>query len=176
LASFGDALSIVSNVGAFASFLFGGGPPVVLGDVTFQELETPEKIPFGGKQMLVVHKLPGGARVIDAMGRDDLDLAWSGILEGPLASYRALEIDNYRTTGVPIVLSWGIYSYTVVVHSFIANYSKSNWIPYELSCIVVQDNAAGAPPAPSIPQQILADVQSAVNVATSLPGQILGAL
>jgi hypothetical protein len=45
----------------------------------FSKLEIPSKINFGGKQNLVTHELIGGNRVIDAMGKSDSALAWSGM-------------------------------------------------------------------------------------------------
>lgn len=44
---------------------------LTLGPVLFQDFEVPEKISVGGEHSLVVHKLVGRARVVDAMGRDD---------------------------------------------------------------------------------------------------------
>jgi hypothetical protein len=52
---------------------------LVLGPVAFSDFEDPERIRFGGAQRLAVHKLPGGARVIDALGPDDTEIGWSGI-------------------------------------------------------------------------------------------------
>lgn len=40
---------------------------LVLGNLTFDEWSTPERIGFGGKQALQVHKLPGGSRVVDTL-------------------------------------------------------------------------------------------------------------
>ena len=123
-----DSCGMSGLLGQLAGALTGGAPPVVLGPVTFTDLETPEKIPFGGKQMLAVHKLPGGMRVIDSMGRDDMDIGWSGILEGPLATPRALQIDQLRIQGLPITLTWDVLSWTVVVSDFVADYVHRNWI------------------------------------------------
>ena len=59
---------------------------VTLGGFAFQDFEVPERIPAGGEQMLAIHKLVGGRRVIDAMGRDDAALEWSGYFLGDYGS------------------------------------------------------------------------------------------
>lgn len=153
------ALSAISSIPA----LLGGAPPVVLGPVQFSGIEVPARIPFGGQQRLAVHKLPGGARVIDAMGRDDADLAWSGYLEGPFAADRAIEIDQLRVAGQPITLSWDALSFTVVVMEFTPDYQRVNWIPYSIRCVVVTDNAAQS-------------TQSPVPLANLLGSSVAGAI
>ena len=67
---------------------------VILGPVLLRDFEVPERISFGGRQAIVVHRLPGGARVIDAMGRDDAEIAFSGIFSGPDATRRARTLDR----------------------------------------------------------------------------------
>ena len=153
-------------INSVANFLLSA-PPVMLGPVVFTGLETPEKAPWGGKQKLVVHKLVGGLRVIDAMGRDDMDISWSGILEGPLATPRALQLDQLRVQGNQLPLTWDVLSWTVVVGEFKADYTRLNWIPYSISCVVVQDNSAQlAGQAPTLGVAVLQDVAQAQATAT----------
>ena len=62
-----------------------GVAPVILGPIALQGFEVPESITIGGAQRLAIHRLPGGARVIDALGPDDAagtagGAATSGIL------------------------------------------------------------------------------------------------
>lgn len=52
---------------------------LVLGPIAFADFEIPERIRFGGNQRLAVHQLPGGRRVVDALGRDDGEICWSGV-------------------------------------------------------------------------------------------------
>jgi hypothetical protein len=115
--------------------------PVILGPVAFQDFEVPERINFGGAQRLAVHRLPGGVRVIDAMGRDDADLIWSGTFSGPDAGDRARLLDLLRAQGLPLVLSWDAFVYTVVIARFEANYTSPWWIPYRIACTVAEDEA-----------------------------------
>ena len=115
---------------------------LTLGDFEFGRFEVPEKIGFGGDQALVAHKLVGGTRVIDAMGRDDAPLEWSGIFLGANALVRARHIDQMRVAGLPLTLSWSEFSYTVVIQSFRADFQRFYEMPYHISCLVVADLTA----------------------------------
>ena len=64
--------------------------PVFLGEIEFTDWELPESIPMGGQHEVVVHKTIGGARVVHAMGPDDLVIEWTGYFMGPTAPERAL--------------------------------------------------------------------------------------
>ena len=50
--------------------------------IVFQDFELPSGINFGGRQRLALHRLPGGSRVIDALGRDDAQISFAGIFTG----------------------------------------------------------------------------------------------
>ena len=63
------------------------GTPM-LGPVVFRDFEVPERINLGGRQRLAVHMLPGGGRVVDAMGPDDAPIRWSGTFSGVDAAER----------------------------------------------------------------------------------------
>jgi hypothetical protein len=139
-----------------------------LGTVNFQDFEIPARIRFGGAQRLAVHVLPGGARVIDAMGRDDADIAWSGMFSGSDAAERARGIDLMRAQGGVWTLAWDEFCYLVVVGQFDAAYEHSNWVPYRISCKVVQDLAQSAASvvAPVV-TSVLADLGIVTAVDTS---------
>lgn len=113
-----------------------------LGDLTFAGLEVPARLPFGGNQSLTVHKLVGGARVVDAMGPDDKSLAWSGWFMGENALARALYLDTQRKLGQALVLTWAQMRYLVVIESFEPNYQRINEIPYTISCVVAEDQTS----------------------------------
>ena len=164
MSGFVSNLSSAANlVNAFSS-LFGGYGSVTLGPVTFTGQEVPDRIDIGGAQALQVHKLPGGSRVVDVMGRDDAALSWGGIMIGPGAEQRMLSIDAIRTAGQPITLAFGTSSYTVVVSDFKGGYRRTNWCEYTITCEVVQDNSVQANSLLPTPlQQITGDMAAALN-------------
>jgi hypothetical protein len=115
---------------------------LILGGFVFSGFEIPEKITFGGKQTLITHRLPGGRRVVDAMGTDDRDLEWSGCFTGTLATLRARQLDTMRRQGRPLELLWHSYAYRVVISSFEADFERFYDIPYRICCVVVLDRSA----------------------------------
>lgn len=110
--------------------------------VFFDNLEIPESIPFGGAQRAVVHALPGGARIVDVMGREDAVISWAGMMLGDSALNRARNLDKMRIGGLPWQLSWSEFSYTVLVQRFEAQFERFYKIPYSISCLVIQDNTS----------------------------------
>jgi hypothetical protein len=160
---------IIGRADIAASLLFGGSDGVVLGPVEFQDMETPEQITWGGQQQTTVHKFPGGVRVIDAMGRDDMPLSWSGIfIDNP--EIRARAIDELRISGEAVSLTWRDFSYTVIVTQFECD-TRAFHSPYRITCTVLSDDTAAANDSePTILQQIGADLNDALgfNVADTV--------
>lgn len=134
-------LGAIGTSEAVGSILFGDAGPVMLGDVVFSGMEVPASIAWGGQQQLVVHKFPGGARVIDAMGRDDAPLSWSGILDGFDRADRAFTLDQMRVSGACYRLSWGTHLYSVVVRAFRAE-DVAFQVRYTITCEVLRDETA----------------------------------
>ena len=150
---------------------------LTLGPVAFAGFELPSSITLGGKQRLAIHKLPGGIRIIDAMGPDPADLGWSGIFTGPDAADRARTLDTLRVAGLQLLLSWDAFLYTVVIESFEADYHSPWWIPYRLACAVVRDEAAAVVTANVSDALAIGDdltsagsVAAAATLAVSTPG------
>lgn len=145
--------------------------PLLLGPVAFQDFEVPECLAFGGHQRLAIHRLPDGRRVIDALGRDDATLVWSGVFSGPDAADRARLLDALRVAGQALPLIWDAFYYTVVVGSFIAEYSSPWWIPYRIGCVVVQDEAAAAVGAAiDLGTMVLNDLSTAASCGVDVSG------
>ena len=123
---------------------------VTLGGVTLTGMATPERMPFGGSQQLVVHKLPGGGRVIDAMGPDERDIEWSGLLQafdGTNAVAVARQIDAMRRAGAAVTLAWGDFSKQVVIRSFEPDYTRGGaMIPYRIACVVASTASQSGKP------------------------------
>lgn len=139
---------------------------LILGPVVFADFEIPGRIAFGGRQHQAVHHLPGGMRVIDVMGRDDLPIAWHGIFGGPDAAQRAQALDLLRAEGSALTLTWDTFAYVVILSEFVAVYERQNWVPYRIVCTVVADQTAIlAEAALSVVQGMLADLSSAGTIA-----------
>jgi hypothetical protein len=112
---------------------------VTLGSVSFRDFEVPEEIIFGGGQMLAVHQMIGGGRVIDALGSEDGEISFSGTFSGPDAARRAQALDVARSLGASLLLAWNGFSYTVMIGEFVAAYTKPWWIPFSIRLVVVAD-------------------------------------
>lgn len=187
----GSALSQASSVTSLynsAAKLFGGSAPgatptppvpgVFLGNLitgdyfTFRNFEVPDRAPFGGEQALSVHKLIGGQRIIDAMGRDDQDISWSGLFLSADADVRARIIDQFRVAGQPMLLTWGEHRYTVLIQSFRPSYEQPGKVPYSITFTVLLDQTKTVPTSePTTDSQAVSDANSA-----SLLGQALSAV
>lgn len=112
---------------------------VKLGDFAFTNTEVPQEIPYGGGQGLVIHKLVGGKRIIDAMGEDNAPLTWNGLMIGPTADKRARYLDTLRVKGGELKLTWGDHSYRVIIREFVPTYQRFYQVPYRITCEVVAD-------------------------------------
>lgn len=103
-----------------------------LGPFVFDGFAVPEKLPAGGRQHLVVHKMPGGSRTIDAMGPDDIDRAWSGTMWGAAALSDALTLDALRRSGEPLPYSNGVEARSVVILEFLYEVRKFQCVEYSI--------------------------------------------
>lgn len=149
---------------------------IQIGTLVFSGVGVPEKIPAGGAQMSGVHQLPDGVRVVDAMGPNDSDLAWEGLLfddptTGTVASDQAAYLDLVRKQGNPVTLSWDVYGYTVLVARFEWSFERYFQISYTIRCIVIADLTApvGSSSPGTVNDYVNGDM---ANVLTS--GQNLG--
>jgi hypothetical protein len=142
-----------------------------LGSVFLDGFEIAARITFGGAQAMAVHKLPGGTRVIDAMGADDAVIAWHGILSGNDATDRARALDALRIGGLATPLSWDVFSATVIVSELKLEFCNSWWIPYQIACTVLIGTQTAT--AATAPVTLLADIVADLNLAASAPGVAL---
>ena len=139
---------------------------LLLGPIAFQDFEIPSGVNFGGRQRLALHRLPGGSRVIDALGRDDAQISFAGIFAGPNATQRARALDQLRVAGAALTLTWDVLFYTVLISNFYADYRNGWWIPYQIVCTVLEDEAwALSQPRASLSTAILTDVNTATTHA-----------
>ncbi|MGC1411090.1 MAG: hypothetical protein WA864_19375 [Acetobacteraceae bacterium] len=139
---------------------------LILGPVAFQDFEVASGVNFGGRQRLALHRLPGGSRVIDALGRDDAQISFSGIFSGSDATLRARSLDQLRVVGVALPLTWDVLFYTVLIAEFQASYRNGWWIPYRIVCTVLRDEASALVQlAASLATTALADIGAASGYA-----------
>lgn len=149
---------------------------LLLGPIVFQDFEVPERINFGGAQRLTVHQFPGGARVIDTLGRDDADIAFSGTFTGEDATLRARTLDELRALGTVLPLTWDVFTYSVVIRDFTAQYERAGWIPFRITCTVLRDEAAALIGAPlALAGSMLGDFSAATALTAGLGLAAIGA-
>jgi hypothetical protein len=122
------------------------GDTLTLGGITFESVKfaTPDEMAFGGEQAMKVHKLPGGARVIQTLGPDEADIEWHGQFLCADAYSIACDLDAMRAAGEEVELSWGGRSRTVVVKHFKGTVRRyPNWVEYSITCVVATDPNLG---------------------------------
>ena len=134
---------------------------LTLGPVDFDAFEVPGRIEFGGGQRLAVHALPGGVRVIDALGPEDAPIHWSGVFTGPSAGERVRLLNVLRSTGEPLPLAWDDFVYEVIVAGLEVRFERPNWIPYRIACMVLSDLSSPLQLAMSLAASIGGDLRSA---------------
>ncbi|HNC11738.1 MAG TPA: hypothetical protein PLF59_08195 [Cyclobacteriaceae bacterium] len=111
---------------------------LTLGSITFANFEIPDALPFGLDQALSIKKMVGGARQIDAMGRDYHPISWEGRFRGSTALFRARYLESL-VNGQPLPLFWSQFNYLVIIRSFKPIFEKTYEIPYTITVEVVQD-------------------------------------
>lgn len=117
---------------------------LTLGGVVFDDFSTPEAMPAGGKQRMVVRKLPGGSRVIDTLGPDEADVRWRGKIFGDDAYQVALQLDAMRAAGQVLALTWGGQYRSVIINMFDYEVVRMPVLVfYRISCTVYQNPALG---------------------------------
>jgi hypothetical protein len=140
---------------------------LLLGGISFDEWSTPERVPFGGKQAMAVHKLPGGARVVDTLGPDDADIQFAGTVYGNNAYGVADALDALRSTGTPVPLIFAGRFYTVIIQEFHADIERfPQLMRYHISCMIAQNNMAGILGAitSSVTSLVSADISTALSI------------
>jgi len=120
---------------------------LTVGGYAFHGFGLPEVINGGGAHQLIVNKLPGGARVIDAMGADDDVIAFRGRFrnsDGIDAMTDAMLMDAMRRAGKPVSMAYWNQTATVIVSKFKFEFRRFMEVPYELELTVVQSGADAA--------------------------------
>lgn len=149
---------------------------LTLGTFAFAATEIPEKITFGGDQKLAVHELVGGRRVIDAMGRSDMPIGWSGLFLGQEALNRARYLDGLRVSGKKLPLKWHEMSYDVIVQHFAADFERWYQVPYQISLMVVEDKTTritGFLQEDSVTDLVNADMMQAQTIGAEVNNSVM---
>ncbi|GBQ94567.1 hypothetical protein ACFFGF_06965 [Asaia lannensis] len=127
----GSLLDVENALGAIGQL--DRATPVTLGDLVLSGPEVPDTLVMGGKQILVVHRLLGGGRVIDAVGNDPARLVLSGRFIGPLATRRARRVEAMRQAARVLSFSVADLAADVWIAEFSWAYQARGTIcPYRL--------------------------------------------
>lgn len=140
---------------------------LTLGEITFANFEVPTSMPFGGTQMLTIHRLVGGGRQIDALGADPEPISWSGWFTDVNGRDRARYLDRMRKAGQRLHLAWDEFAFTVVIREAKFVYRLANRIQYSITCEVVEDLTAVVQilPVDDADAIIAADLNTAATLA-----------
>jgi len=166
--SFSGLASIAGKAGLIGELLGVDKDDVTLGSFVFDanSVEVPGEMPWGVKQQTARHLLPGGVVVIQSMGADWPQIHWKGYFEGPTASSRCAAVAKLAKIGDVLTLTWLDRVFRVVIAEFDVVDITDAWASYRIKCDVMADTPP-VPPGPSLGQQIIGDISSAVgfNVA-----------
>ena len=117
--------------------------PVQLGTVTLQGVEVPSELVVSGQQQTVIHKLPGGDRVINSFGADPAPITLAGMFTGPNTASRYQALDAMRIAGAPVqLLAAGLALQAVVTGFRYTIRERGAVVPYELTLEVVPQLAS----------------------------------
>lgn len=141
---------------------------LVLGGIVFDDWSAPSRMPFGGRQAMSVHKLPGGARVVDILGPDEQDIHFTGLIYGDLAYGAAEALDAMRISGQTVPLIFAGRFYQVIVQELTIDLHRfPQLMGYTISCLVVSNALAGtlSTIASTVGDLVSADIATALNIA-----------
>jgi hypothetical protein len=143
-----------------------------LGGFTFSGFSPPDLLPLGGHQAMTIHKLPGGARVIDTLGRDDDDISWRGTFFQNDAINVCVQLDAMRKAGSLISFTCAGQSRQVVISHFLYSIRRyPMWVEYVITLVVSQgaptsgtSGTGAAADASSVDSAVSNDAQQANDV------------
>ena len=168
-----------ADAASIAQALAGGGA-VTLGPFTFDDTEVPQKIPYGGQQILAVQKMIGGARQINTLGSDPRDIQWTGTMRSADRADRAAMLVQMMASGKSFPLVWGEECLQVVIRSF-QPVTQAFFVTYTIVCCVVPIQTASQ--TPNLLTSMADDAMQAVGLSpsdlpavTSAVGQVQSAV
>ncbi len=90
-----------------------------------------------------------------------------GTFSGPNAETRLRAFDDLRLSGEIVWLTWESFRRRVVVKSFVADYHSPWWIPYQVSCVVVDQIGTTSATQSTLLDQITSDLGNALIAVAS---------
>jgi hypothetical protein len=140
---------------------------LTVGGIAFTDFSPPDRMMGGGNQAMVIHKLPGGSRVIDTLGPDEAAVVFSGEFFGNNAYGMALSLDAIRAQGNVVELQWGGQFRQVIVRNFIYHVKRLPvWVEYTIT-LEVQSNPQQGPLgsiASTVDQLVTTDLATALSL------------
>lgn len=155
--------------------LLTGPAPMILDGITFSGHEVPASIRIGGRQAVILHRLPGGGRLFDIMGPDEDGIAWDGLLVGPGAARKASLLAAMRRAGEVRSLSFADFVLNIVIVHFEFGYQAQGAIlPYRLRAEIIPDDqdpdSVGDTMRSGLPSSDLALVSDLLNAGIMAAG------
>ena len=168
----GTLLNIETAIGSLGRA--SASSPVRLGSLTLSGVEVPDVLRIGGEQTLVVHKLPGGDRFIQAMGNDPDRLTLAGRFIGPTAQSRAQQVEAMRRNGTAQTFAAAGISVLVLIMAFSYDYQqKGAWLPYTLVLeILPQVATSSSLSSSSLSSLVGSDLAGAITSVTATLGTV----
>jgi len=140
-----------------------------LGDIKFSGVEVPDRIMLGGNQRLAIHEVPGGGRIIEALGSQPGALVFEGRFLGENAFSKAKQVDGLRIIGAPVRFSGLGSTFPVIISSFEYAYENQGYVcRYRLSLERFHDKV----PVNSLSIDFNTNLMSALSGAISVLTEI----
>ncbi|WP_025885226.1 hypothetical protein [Asaia prunellae] len=165
----GLSLQEVENaLGAIGQF--DRAAPVTLGGFVFSGPEIPDELIIGGRQILVIHRLLGGGRVIDSVGNDPARLVLTGRFVGPMATARARRLEAMREAAEVLIFSLADLSARVWIAEFSWSYQARGTVcPYRL---VLEREISPPVQRPGVSEMVDLDMISGLSAISTILGQM----
>ena len=119
-------------------------------------------------QHMAVHRLPGGARVVDTLGPDEADIRFTGVMYNDNAYGVSDTLDALRLAGTQVPLMFAGRFYLVIVAKTKVDIRRfPQLVSYDVACLVTQNLMAGvlgAAIVSTVTQLVSADMATAMSI------------
>lgn len=132
-----------------------GSTPLTVGAVQFNSIECPNTLPLGAiDQRVAVVELIGGGRVIQPLGNQPHDVAWSGNLWGTNVALRIAQLRAYALSGQEVQISYLSELWYGIVAVFVPQYTQQYHAVYKITLKITRGGASVSPAAPTTDSQV----------------------